>query len=106
RVTHVRRRVEATMRRAAESHDFVRAANLRDVLTGMHSIEQRQRAMNVRGGDVDVIGTARDGDPACAVQLRIRDGKLLGRELDFFDNVGGDGFEELLSAGVSRFYFG
>ena len=47
--------------------------------------------MDVRGGDVDVIGTARDGDHACAVQLRIRDGKLLGRELDFFENVGGEG---------------
>jgi len=106
RVTHVRRRVEATMRRAAESLDFERAANLRDVLTGLHSIEQRQRAMDVRGGDVDVIGTARDGDHACAVQLRIRDGKLLGRELDFFENVGGEGDEELLSTAVSRIYFG
>src|SRR5690606_38798538 len=65
-----------------------------------------QRAMDCRGVDVVVIGTARDGDHACAVQLRIRDGKLLGRELDFFENVGGEGDEELLSTAVSRIYFG
>lgn len=106
RVGHVRRRVETTMRQAAETLDFERAANLRDVLTGLQSIEQRQRALDVRGGDVDVIGTARDGDNACAVQLRIREGKLLGRELDFFENVGGESEEELLSTAVSRIYFG
>lgn len=106
RVTHVRRRVETTMRDAAGALDFERAANLRDVLTGLQSIEQRQRALDVRGGDVDVIGTARDGDQACAVQLRIRDGKLLGRELDFFDNAGGESEDELLSTAVSRIYFG
>src|SRR5512138_382314 len=69
RVAPVRRRVETTMRSAAGALDFERAANLRDVLTGLQSIEQRQRALDVRGGDVDVIGTARDGDHACAVQL-------------------------------------
>ncbi len=106
RVAPVRRRVETTMRSAAGALDFERAANLRDVLTGLQSIEQRQRALDVRGGDVDVIGTARDGDHACAVQLRIRDGKLLGRELDFFENVGGESEEELVSTAVSRIYFG
>ncbi|MGH7504353.1 MAG: excinuclease ABC subunit UvrC, partial [Longimicrobiales bacterium] len=106
RTAPVRRRVETTMREAADALDFERAANLRDVLTGLESIERRQRALDVRGGDVDVIGTARDGDQACAVQLRIRDGKLLGRELDFFENVGGQSEEELLSTAASRIYFG
>ncbi|MGQ0561423.1 MAG: excinuclease ABC subunit UvrC, partial [Gemmatimonadota bacterium] len=86
KVDHVRARVEAEMRGAAERMEFERAANLRDVLTGLASIERRQRAIDVRGGDVDVVGTARDGDRACAVLMRIRKGKLLGRELDFFEN--------------------
>ncbi len=106
RTGHVRRRVESTMQAAADALEFERAANLRDVLAGLHSIERRQRALDVRGGDVDVIGTARDGDRACAVQLRIRDGKLLGRELDFFENVGGGADDELLSTAASRIYFG
>src|SRR5690606_36789359 len=33
------------------------------------------------------------------------DGKLLGRELDFIENVGGEGVEELLSTAVNRIYF-
>ncbi|HEY0304592.1 MAG TPA: excinuclease ABC subunit UvrC, partial [Longimicrobiales bacterium] len=85
---------------------FERAANLRDVLNGLESIERRQRAVDLRGGDSDVIGIARDADRACAVLLRIRDGKLLGRELDFFENTGEESDESLLSTAATRFYFG
>ena len=106
RVDDVRDRVKADMAGAAERMEFERAANLRDVLNGLDSIERRQRAVDLRGGDSDVIGIARDADRACAVLLRIRDGKLLGRELDFFENAGEETDQSLLSTAATRFYFG
>jgi excinuclease ABC subunit C len=106
RVDHVRERVQREMKEHAERMEFERAANLRDVLNGLDSIERRQRAVDLRGGDVDVISVARDADRACAVQLRIRDGKLLGRELDFFENASVETDESLLSTAATRFYFG
>jgi excinuclease ABC subunit C len=106
RVEHVRERVRADMKEAAERMEFERAANLRDVLNGLDSIERRQRAVDLRGGDSDVIGIARDADRACAVQLKIRDGKLLGRELDFFENAADETDDSLLSTAATRFYFG
>jgi excinuclease ABC subunit C len=106
RVDHVRDRVVADMKDAAEKLEFERAANLRDVLNGLQSIERRQRAVDLRGGDVDVVGVARDADRACAVLLRIRDGKLLGRELDFFENAEDEAEASLLSTAATRFYFG
>ena len=106
RVQPVRRRIEAEMSTAAAALDFERAAALRDVLGGLDGIERRQRALNVRGRDIDVIGYARDGDHACVVQLRIRQGKLLGREVDFFANAGGEEEGTLLSAAAARAWFG
>jgi excinuclease ABC subunit C len=106
RTRDVRSRVTRDMQKAAESLDFERAATLRDVLNGLDSLERRQRALDVRGGDTDVIGIARDGDTACAVQLRVRDGKLLGREVDFFENIGDGRDEEVVSTATTRFYFG
>jgi excinuclease ABC subunit C len=106
RVEQVRARVEAELRRAAEGLEFERAASLRDVLTGLASIERRQRALDVRGRDVDVIATARDGERGCAVLLRIRGGKLLGREVDFFENLGDTGDAELTATAATRLYFG
>jgi excinuclease ABC subunit C len=106
RTRNVRERVTADMQKAAESLDFERAATLRDVLNGLEGLERRQRALDVRGGDTDVIGIARDGDSACAVLLRVRDGKLLGREVDFFENLGDGGEAEVVSTATTRFYFG
>jgi excinuclease ABC subunit C len=94
------------MNGAAAALDFERAATLRDVLAGIDGIERRQRALDVRGRDIDVIGYARDGDHACVVQLRIRHGKLLGREVDFFANTGGEDEATLLSAAAMRAWFG
>jgi excinuclease ABC subunit C len=106
RTGDVRSRVETDMRNAAEALEFERAAAMRDVLTGLENIERRQRALDVRGRDLDVLGTARDGDVACAVLLRIRGGKLLGRELDFFENLGEEPDTSLLSAAATRAYLG
>jgi excinuclease ABC subunit C len=106
RTPAVRRRVVADLERAAAALDFERAATLRDVLAGLDSIERRQRALDVRGGDTDVLGIARDRDTACAVALRIRGGKLLGREVDFFENLADASDDALLSTAATRLYFG
>lgn len=105
-VRPVRKRVEGEMAEASAALDFERAASARDVLAGLDSIERRQRALDVRGGDQDVIGLARDADRACVVQLRIREGKLLGREMDFFENVDEESDDALMSAASTRLYLG
>ncbi|MGH7500143.1 MAG: excinuclease ABC subunit UvrC [Longimicrobiales bacterium] len=102
----VRARVHGEMQSAAGSLEFERAATLRDTLAGLESIERRQRAFDIRERDIDVLGVARDGDRACAVQLRIRGGKLLGREVDFFSNIEVEGDEALMAAVATRMYFG
>jgi excinuclease ABC subunit C len=106
RTKALRTRVQAEMEQAVAELDFERAAQQRDVLAGLDSIERRQRALDVRGGDTDVMGTARDRDQACVTVLRIRDGKLLGREVDFFENVGEEPDAELVAMAATRQYFG
>ena len=105
-VSVVRNRVASELTRRVESLDFERAATLRDTLTGLEAIERRQRALDVRGGDQDVVGVARDGDNASAVLLRIRGGRLLGRAVDHFTNLESEDEAALLSAVATRFYLG
>ena len=62
------------MQDAARNLDFERAAQLRDALKWLDQLEQPQTVEVVGGGDADAIGFARDGDDACGVILRIRDG--------------------------------
>lgn len=105
-VDRVRERVATELDERVDALDFERAATLRDTLTGLDAMERRQRAMDVRGGEQDVVGVARDGDHATAVLLRVRGGKLLGREVDHFENLESEDEEAVVSAVAARFYLG
>jgi excinuclease ABC subunit C len=86
----VERKIRERMALAAESLDFERAAQLRDVLTHLEKMEEPTVVMEVEGGDRDVIGYARDGDDAVIALLRIRSGKLLARDHQFVENIDGE----------------
>jgi excinuclease ABC subunit C len=102
----VRARVARALADRVESLDYEQAATLRDTLIGLEGLERRQRALDVRGGDQDIIGVARDGDHASAVLLRVRQGKLLGRELHHFTNLAQESESAVLAAVAVQFYLG
>lgn len=98
RADEVIRRVRARMDAAATALDFERAAELRDALKHLGQMEEPTVVLEVEGGDRDVVGFARDGDDACVALLRIRGGKLLGREHQFAEHVEGESDAAVLSA--------
>ena len=100
----VTRRVRAMMDAAAASLEFERAAELRDALLKLESIEEPTVVMQVEGGDRDVVGFARDGDDACASILRIRDGKLLARDHRYLANVEDEPDDAILVAYLLQHY--
>jgi excinuclease ABC subunit C len=100
----VKKAVVERMERASLELDFERAAELRDVLAGLGSLERRRTAVDFRGGDRDVLGVCLDGDLACGVLLRVREGRLLGREMHFLRNVEEEGLPALVEALVKGFY--
>jgi excinuclease ABC subunit C len=102
----LRRDVEARMRTAADELDFERAAGLRDVAHGLDSLATEQRVHRASGGDLDVVGLARDGALGAAVVMRIRAGLLLGRESVRFGDAAEEPDEELISSLLSRHYLG
>jgi excinuclease ABC subunit C len=83
---------------------FERAAELRDALSRLDQLEAQQKVVDVAGSDRDVVAIARDGEEACGVILRIRDGKLLARETAFLGNLLGEPDEAVVAAFATRFY--
>ncbi|MCC7053362.1 MAG: excinuclease ABC subunit UvrC [Gemmatimonadaceae bacterium] len=100
----VTRRVREMMERAAANLEFERAAELRDALLKLETIEEPTAVMQVEGGDRDVVGFARDGDDACVSILRIRDGKLLARDHRYLANVEGEPDDAILVAYLLQHY--
>jgi excinuclease ABC subunit C len=97
-------RLKRDMNQAAAEMNFERAAELRDAIGQLDSLERRQRVVDVSGSDRDVVGFARDGAEACGVVLLIREGKLLGREVVFLGNAGDESDESAFCAFVTRHY--
>ncbi len=106
KTVEVRARLRARMEEAARKLDFERAATLRDAIKWLDQLERPQSVEFVGGGDADAIGFARDGDDAVGVTLRIRDGKMVGREQRFLENVAEQPDEAVLSAYLVRYYLG
>lgn len=100
----VRTRLRERMQQASRQLDFERAAQVRDALKWLDQLEQPQAVELVGGGDADAIGIARDGDDACGVVLRVRDGKLIAREHWFLENAEHETEGAVLAAFLVRCY--
>src|SRR5690606_22175036 len=104
---HTRRaaeRIRAEMEEAAAAMQFERAAELRDALGHLDALETQQKVVDISGSDRDVVGMARDGDVACGVVMKIREGKLLGREACCLDNLEDESDAAVLATFVTRLY--
>ena len=97
-------RIRARMEAAATAMNFEEAAELRDALGRLQQLESRQKVLDVEGADRDVLALARDGDQGCGVVLRIREGKLLGREVQFLSNLEDQADDEVLGVFAARYY--
>ena len=87
RTEEVVRRVKERMAIASQEMQYERAAELRDALVHLQKMEEPSVILEVEGGERDVVGYARDGEDACVAILRIRGGKLLGRDYRFLEHI-------------------
>ena len=104
KTVEVRGRLRARMKAASDAMDFETAGELRDALLRLDQIEEPPTMERTGGGDCDAIGLARDEDDACAVVMRIRDGKVIGREHTFLEGVQGVPEGEVLTQFLVRYY--
>ena len=68
------------METAAAGLRFEEAALLRDRIKGLQAYSGRQKASDLDATDRDIVACAAEGDDACGVVFRLRDGKLIGRQ--------------------------
>ncbi|SDF27261.1 excinuclease ABC subunit UvrC [Sporomusa acidovorans] len=91
------------MAEAAEALEFEQAARLRDQLTAVEKIIEKQNIVT-GSGDQDAIGLARSAAGTCAQVFFIRSGKMVGR--DHFMLSGGEDEtdQNMLTAFIKQYY--
>ncbi len=104
RTQDVRVRVREAMLEASGREDFERAREMRDALRWLDRLDEPASVEVMGTGDADVIGYARDGDDAVGVLIRVRGGRVLGREHRFLEGVEETEDSAVLSAYLVRYY--
>ena len=89
---------------AVERRDYERAARLRDQIRGLTAILARQRMVDVSRASMDVLGLARSGGQAAAVVLKVRERRVLSRELRRIRHADRRSESELLRAFIPLYY--
>lgn len=81
----VSQQIRASMEQAAEELAFERAAELRDRLSAIESLGQKQLVTAGRMADTDVIGYAKTEAKACFAVLHFLGGNLIDKEYEIVD---------------------
>lgn len=96
--------IRSEMRAASDALEFERAAVMRDRIRAVERVLERQKITNIRQGDIDVIGFAREEDEACVQVFSIRGGHLLGRENFILEHAANEEDRDVIRDFLQQFY--
>ncbi|NQV16364.1 excinuclease ABC subunit C [bacterium] len=96
--------LEQKMQTAADALEYEHAARYRDQLEAVRSYVSRQRLRTTDFEDRDVLGIARQDNLTCGILIRIRAGKLIGKEQFRFRGTEDENMPEILSRMITRVY--
>lgn len=99
-------RLTTEMERAAQALEFERAAELRDQLAAIQSVQQKQHVESDRGGDVDAVAIGVRHGLAVVEVLMVRNGRILGHRSFRPDTRGEEDSNEILEAFLAQYYLG
>jgi len=92
------------MDEAAEEFEYEEAARIRDQINAVKNYAKKQRVETGDFEDRDVLAMATEEDECAMVVLRLRNGKLIGREHFYLDGVENISDSAILEDFVKQYY--
>ena len=104
KTNHLERELEEKMYVASSNLDFEKAAWYRDKLSAVGVIAQKQKATSAFGVNSDILAVSVLNGTACVQVFFMRNGKIIGRENYFIENIDGISENEILNNFTSQYY--
>src|SRR5918999_1338657 len=104
RVDDLIRERESAMREASEAMDFERAAKLRDEISALQHVRDRQQATIASEDSFDALGAHAEGESACVQIFAVRDGQIVNRDSFLLDNYGEASAESVALSFIPQYY--
>jgi excinuclease ABC subunit C len=92
------------MQSASGEMRFEEAAVLRDKIRQLTVYDERQKMVDPEMIDRDLFSVAVEGDDACGIVFKVRDGKIIGRQHSYMNGVEGSAEPEIIEQFLQRYY--
>jgi excinuclease ABC subunit C len=96
--------LQSEMNQLSEDLRFEEAAKTRDRLRALSVYNEKQKVVEMKEVDRDIIALALKEDDACGVVFKVRDGKVLGSHHYYLSNVEGKTEGVALESLLERYY--
>ena len=96
--------LETEMNQLSDGLRFEEAAKTRDRLRALSVYNEKQKVVEMKEVDRDIIALALKEDDACGVVFKVRDGKVLGSHHFYLSNVEGRTEGEVSETLLERYY--
>ncbi len=97
-------RLRTEMEEASAGRRYEIAAHRRDQLRLLETVRSPQKVVASAGRDADVLGVAHHGKTGAVVMLRVRGGRVIGKETRFFGRAEHATQAELLTSAFTQHY--
>lgn len=92
------------MWRLAEAKRYEDAARVRDQIQSIEEFQYKQKVVTDDATDRDIVTVALEGEDACGVVFKVRDGKILGRQHFYLNGVEEEPYENVVASFLKQFY--
>jgi len=104
RIGNIMKQLQEEMTAASREHQYEEAALRRDQIAAVEAFTRRQRKISASFADQDIIAVAVLQKDACAAVIRLRNGKIIGRERMFLTGAHEQNLKEILAGFMKQFY--
>jgi excinuclease ABC subunit C len=92
------------MWRLSKAKRYEEAARVRDQVQSIENFQYKQKVVTDDLTDRDIVTVAVEGEDACGVVFKVRDGKILGRQHFYLNGVEEETYEAVVSSFLKQFY--
>ena len=98
------KKLKQEMYEASQKQNYEQAAYLRDKITAIQNVSEKQKVSNISENDIDVIGLYKNELKICIEIFFVRSSKMIGREHYFLENMQDEEDKEVLAEFIKQYY--
>ena len=104
KIDKIIKELKEEMKEASDKLDYEKAAMIRDRITAIERVSEKQKVSNISENSIDVIGIAKSELQVCIEIFFVRGSKMIGREHYFYQDLKDMYDKEILSGFIKQYY--